>query len=130
MVLVIGAVLFLDLSEGTERNLITTRVFDSLVGGTLLQEIVITPSGAVGTGDGSLTKIDFSSGFARTDAIRRLEFFSFAGFGANIPGYAIDNLSFAPTTVPEPASITLFATSLAGLGWFAWRRRRREAVAA
>jgi hypothetical protein len=34
--------------------------------------------------------------------------------------------SSTATVVPEPASLTLFATTTVGLTWFAWRRRTRS----
>jgi hypothetical protein len=35
---------------------------------------------------------------------------------------------FAPSNVPIPASLPLFVSALAGLGWFAHRRRRGQAA--
>jgi hypothetical protein len=43
---------------------------------------------------------------------------------ADPAGADIDNLTFSP--VPEPATLLLLGSSLAGLGGVAWRRKRRN----
>ena len=39
-------------------------------------------------------------------------------------GIAIDDFAVGHVSVAEPASLTLFALGLAGLGFFGWRRRQ------
>jgi len=77
----------LDVEIGSVTEIITSRVYDAKVGGNLLHTIVIT-GGDPGTGDGIATTVDFSSGFAGTNDIQRLEFES------NTGGVAADNLFF------------------------------------
>ena len=107
-------------SYGVE--LITTRVFDAVIGGTLLHTFTLT-GGDPGTGDGILTPINLSSGFLGSDQIRRFEFEgAFVPGGSDNPGYAIDNLSF--TLVPEPSSFYLVTIGLFALAGVSRCRRR------
>jgi hypothetical protein len=45
-------------------------------------------------------------------------FFRLQGSGA------IDDIKFNVTSMPIPAALPLFATALAGLGVFGWRKRK------
>jgi hypothetical protein len=65
--------------------------------------------------------IDFSASGATADLL-------FSTFGLNAAGYdvGLDNVTIrqiSDVTVPEPASIALFAAGLAGLGWMSRRRK-------
>jgi hypothetical protein len=109
----------LDVEIGSVTEIITSRVYDAKVGGNLLHTIIIT-GGDPGTGDGVATTVDFSSGFAGTNDIQRLE------FEANDGGVAADNLFFNLVEVFEEVIggeiIPIETTSLilAGAQSFSW----------
>ncbi len=116
----------LDVEIGTATEIITSRVYDAQVGGNLLHTIVIT-GGDPGTGDGESTTVDFSSGFAGTDDIQRLEFelTSMSPPGALSPGVAADNLFFNLVVISEVVGgeiIPIETTSLllVGAQTFSW----------
>ena len=69
---------------------------------------------------GSLTNPTFF-GISSPDAISRLEVRDRAGARNEL----IDDVVFGtPVRVPEPSTLSLFATGLVGLGFMGWWRRR------
>jgi len=56
---------------------------------------------------------------AATITVERL-----APVGISIPNYAMDDITYDTTAVPEPTSLLLLGTGLGGLALAAWRRRK------
>jgi PEP-CTERM motif-containing protein len=86
---------------------------------------IATPVGFVGTG-GPASNRDISNlyfaGLISDTPFTSAVIGSFgAGQGSS---FNIDNLSIAPSPVPEPTTLLLFGTAMAGIG-MSWRRRRR-----
>jgi hypothetical protein len=88
---------------------------------------IATPAGFVGTG-GPASNYDLSTLFF-AGLISDAPFTSavIGSFGAGQgSSFNIDNLSIAPSAVPEPTTLLLLGTTMAGLGLARWRRRRQS----
>lgn len=109
----------IDIEAGSVTEVFSAEVFD--VDGNSLNSITLT-GGDTGTGDGLLSLVDFSTGFAGSDLIRRLKFSAITAPSIN-PGYAVDNFSYSISEVPVPAAVWLFGTALIGLVGFSKRKK-------
>jgi hypothetical protein len=96
---------------------------------SIFEDSTVTIS-VYGAGDALLGTFDIAAGTAGTffgvvndsGAITRLNLFSARGFSEGV-----DNIAFESTPVPEPASLVLFGTGIAGV--LALSRRRAAATA-
>ena len=109
----------IDIEAGSVTEIFSAEVFD--VDGNSLNSITLT-GGDTGTGDGVLSLVDFSTGFAGSNLIRRLEFSALTAQSIN-PGYAVDNFSYSISEIPIPAAAWLFGTAL--IGFVGYSRRKK-----
>ena len=63
-------------------------------------------------------------GFSSDTAFTQVRF-----IGGTGDSWGFDNITFASTEIPEPATLTLFAVGLGALGFVGWRRRHSSQAA-
>ena len=63
-------------------------------------------------------------GFSSDTAFTQVRF-----IGGTADAWSFDNITFASTEIPEPATLTLFAVGLGALGFVGWRRRHSSQAA-
>ena len=74
--------------------------------------------------NGIVTVAGDVSAFAGTTA--ELKFLAAGIFNQGPTTLSLDNISFSPLPAPEPGTLTLAGTAVAGLLGYRWRARRRR----
>jgi hypothetical protein len=92
-----------------------------------IDTVAVTYANQVGSTPSTLSLSIPLSDFSKLP-VTLLDTGNFSAVVGNV-NYATDFLpSAAPSSVPEPASLTLLATGVFGLLGYAWRRRRQAAA--
>jgi hypothetical protein len=89
-------------TSGSTRNATSIRVIGNLFGGGQVTQTFVMNPNAFQTLTLNFSFVSLSS----------VEFDGLQPLGQNSPEFQLDNITYSPATVPEPASIVFFATVL------------------